>query len=152
MLSLWQRESFPMSHSGTDFGQMRQMPHSVLLIENDRFFCDALSDILRINGITVYVAHDGVTGASLYHTHQKQIDLVILDWRLPQQNGQNTLKKIRQHNPHVKVIVTSGISHHELHQELQGERQVTILHKPFGMNEFLNHLQEAMWEEGTSGT
>jgi len=83
---------------------------SVLVIENDAHVCDALNDILTIVGLKVYTAHDGLEGEEMFRSLRDELDMVIMDWRLPRQNGSATLRKIRQINPKVNVMVSSGFS------------------------------------------
>ncbi|NJN55057.1 MAG: response regulator [Anaerolineae bacterium] len=85
------------------------------------------------SGLHVLVAYDGVEGEELYRNHQNDINMVILDWRLPRQDGRATLRKIRQLNPDIHVMISSGHAPEEVLSQLDDQRPVTILSKPFSI-------------------
>ncbi|MBX3058472.1 MAG: response regulator [Anaerolineae bacterium] len=117
---------------------------TVLLIENDRNVSAALNDILSDSGLRVLVAYDGLEGEELYRTHQGDIEMVILDWRLPRQDGRDTLRKIRQLNPNINVIVASGYAPEEVLSQLDDQRPITFLSKPFNIDKFLDQVHQLL--------
>ncbi len=120
-------------------------PHgAVLLIENDRHVSAALNEILSETGLRVFLAYDGVEGEELYRTYQNDIEMVILDWRLPRQDGRDTLRKIRQLNPNVNVMVASGTAPEEVLTQLDDQRPITFLSKPFSIDKFLDQINRLL--------
>lgn len=117
---------------------------AVLLIENDQFVCEALHDILQEYGIRVLIARDGIEGESLYRTYQHDINMVILDWRLPRQDGRATLRKIRQLNPNVHVMISSGYTADEVLAQLEDQRPVSFLSKPFSIDKFMDQVNRLL--------
>ena len=117
---------------------------SVLIIENDPLVCDALNDILSDFGYTVFVAHDGIEGEQMYRSMQNDIDVVILDWRLPKQDGRDTLLKIRQLNPNAQIMVSSGFSEKDVKDQLSEATSITFLGKPFNVASLISNVQKMM--------
>lgn len=117
---------------------------TVLLIENDRNVSAALNDILSDSGLRVLLAYDGLEGEELYRAHQDDIEMVILDWRLPRQDGRDTLRKIRQLNPNVNVMVASGYAPEEVLSQLDDQRPITFLSKPFNIDKFLDKVHQLL--------
>lgn len=117
---------------------------TVLLIENDRNVSAALNDILSDSGLRVLVAYDGLEGEEIYRTHQGDIEMVILDWRLPRQDGRDTLRKIRQLNPNINVMVASGYAPEEVLSQLDDQRPITFLSKPFNIDKFLDQVHQLL--------
>lgn len=117
---------------------------TVLLIENDRNVSAALNDILSDSGLRVLLAYDGLEGEELYRAHQDDIEMVILDWRLPRQDGRDTLRKIRQLNPNVNIMVASGYTPEEVLSQLDDQRPVTFLSKPFNIDKFLDKVHQLL--------
>jgi len=117
---------------------------AVLLIENDQFVCEALHDILQEYGIRVLIARDGIEGESLYRTYQHDINMVILDWRLPRQDGRATLRKIRQLNPNVHVMISTGYTADEVLAQLDDQRPVSFLSKPFSIDKFMDQVNRLL--------
>lgn len=66
---------------------------SIVLIEDDRAIADIYTLQLEVDGFRVRVASDGRTGLAKLRESPPQ--LVLLDLRLPQQDGFEVLKEIR---------------------------------------------------------
>lgn len=133
----------PMNHSPThgNFSGSTGLHGSVLIIENDRLVCEALDDILSASGMRVYTAYDGIEGEALYRRLQHDIDVIIIDWRLPRQDGADTLRKIKQLNPQVQVMVSSGYAEEDLIGQFDDLQPVTFLAKPFNIDKLLNQVK-----------
>ncbi len=117
---------------------------AVLLIENDQFVSHAINEILSSSGLRVYLAHDGLEGEEMYRAYQDDIDMVILDWRLPKQNGRDTLRKIRQINPDIQVMVSSGYAAEEVISQLADQHPFTFLGKPFDIDLLLGEVEKLL--------
>lgn len=117
---------------------------AVLLIENDRYVSAAIKEILSDTGLRVLLAYDGVEGEELYRAYQNDIEMIILDWRLPRQDGRDTLRKIRQLNPNVPIMISSGHAADEVLAQLDDQRPVTFLGKPFSIDKFLDQVQKLL--------
>ena len=117
---------------------------SVLVIDNDELICDALSDILSASGLKVYLAHDGLEGEAVYRDHQKDIDMIILDWRLPRQTGSDTLRNIRRINPQVQVMVSSGYNEEYVVRQIEDQGPVSFLSKPYDIDKLLYQVEKLL--------
>jgi phosphoribosyl 1,2-cyclic phosphodiesterase/FixJ family two-component response regulator len=82
---------------------------TVLLIDDDRSFRDALSHWLTDNGWRVLQAEDGEVGLKLALEHRPEI--VLCDLLMPRCNGFQVCRFLRAHKdqlPRTKIIVTTG--------------------------------------------
>ena len=79
---------------------------SILLVDDDELFRDALADVLIAWGFTVTQAADGVQGVKLFKT--EPTDLVLTEIVLPNQDGITTVKELRRAHPDVGIIAMSG--------------------------------------------
>jgi two-component system response regulator CpxR len=66
----------------------------ILMIDDDRKLCRLVGDYLEPMGYAVEAAHNGPEGLELLRQHDYQV--VILDVMLPQMDGFEVLKQIRQ--------------------------------------------------------
>jgi len=107
------------------------MNGSVLVIEKEPLVLEALEDILDLIGLHVVSAEDGEEGIAAFREHLDEIELVILDMRLPGRDGPNILKALRAINPSVNVIVSSGYDEEEVAQRFMDQQPVLILKKPY---------------------
>ena len=74
---------------------------TILLIEDEEPIRDMLRFALKTSNFTVFEAENGTTGLTLLSQHP--IDLLLLDWMLPDQSGVELTKKIRS-NPNTKKL------------------------------------------------
>ena len=116
----------------------------ILLVDDEPLILGAMSDMLKMLGYTVYQAGSGQEAVSLYMEKRNAIDLVILDMILPGISGAQVLKMIKDVNPAVRVILSSGYS-------MQGEvRNVMemgcagFIQKPYSFADLSSVVHEAM--------
>jgi DNA-binding NtrC family response regulator len=89
---------------------MPQTPEpSVLLIDDEAAFVDALAERLRLRGMQVSVAYNGQEG--LRTMLRTMPDVVVLDLRMPGMDGMETLKSIKAINAYTQVIILTGHGH-----------------------------------------
>ena len=89
---------------------------NILMIEDDRELCSAVSFRLEQEGFSVTLCHDGEEG--LYYMQETPYDLVILDRMLPHMNGIKVLKEARSRQIKTPVIILTALG--ELNDRLTG--------------------------------
>ena len=82
------------------------MPRRILVIEDDEQMCAMLTQVLEKEGYAVVDAPNGKVGMKLYK--ENGADLVITDLIMPEKEGIETIRELRQDNPDVKIIAISG--------------------------------------------
>ncbi|HEY6363653.1 MAG TPA: sigma-54 dependent transcriptional regulator [Candidatus Binatia bacterium] len=80
-------------------------PH-ILVVDDDELTCQELKGIYRHNGYKVTVAH--CAEEALPRLAELDIDLSVIDIRLPGMSGVELVKHIRVNYPEVPVIVITG--------------------------------------------
>lgn len=78
----------------------------ILIIEDDRFFRDTFSDLLRKEGYEVECASGG--GEGLEMLAGKHFDLVITDLIMPEIDGMEVLSRVKGSNPDIDIIMVTG--------------------------------------------
>jgi DNA-binding NtrC family response regulator len=84
------------------------MAATVLIIDDDAMIRDYLGDVLRDDGFEILLAATGGEGEALLRA--KPVDIVLLDVHLPDANGIVVLKKIKEIDPQVQVIILTAYS------------------------------------------
>ncbi len=120
----------------------------ILLIDDEPVVRDMWGDFLHMLGYRVITARDGKEGIALVEQKHDEIDLVILDLIMPRLGGRETLVKIRDIKPDVKVIITSGYTEYEKVRELLGEKTVGFIPKPSRLEEISQKIREVLQEKG----
>ncbi len=115
---------------------------TVLVIEDDRWQRDALSQILSTEGYRVLEASNGKSGLRL--ALAQRCDLILLDLALPELSGFAVLRDLasRPLTRNIPVIVLSGLLHALVAEEL--DRAAAVLSKPFDWDALLAHVERAL--------
>lgn len=78
------------------------MPHTILIIDDEKKLNDLLSRIIGLEGFKVLQAFTGKEGLKLLQ--QEDVLLVLSDVKLPDVNGVDLVKTIKEKKPYVEVI------------------------------------------------
>lgn len=78
----------------------------ILIVEDEKDLREAIAEGLRIDGYVVDTCDNGEE--AYYLLYVEAYDLVVLDLNLPQMDGLEVLKKIRDEKPELKVLILSA--------------------------------------------
>lgn len=84
---------------------------TILLVDDEKVLRSLGQEILIENGYTVLLASNGIEAIQLYKKQEGNINLVILDMIMPKMDGLETYKRLKEINPSLKILITSGYSH-----------------------------------------
>ena len=90
---------------------------------------------------------DGASALSIYRKNSKQIALVIADLDMPLMSGSELFAQIKDINPNVRVIVSSGYSHDQEGQRMLKHGCLGYLQKPYNPDT-LNQLVRSVLDSG----
>ncbi len=79
---------------------------NILIIDDEPQIRLVLRELFELEGYTVTEASNGSEGVALYH--KKQTDLIITDLFMPDQEGLETIYKLKKEYPMIKIIAMSG--------------------------------------------
>ena len=82
------------------------MVRSVLVVDDDAYVRELLSNICAHAGAEVVTASDGEEG--LECVKAKRLDLIFVDVRMPVLDGIEFSKKVIQKTPHQRIVLMSG--------------------------------------------
>ena len=106
---------------------------TVLIIDDEEMVLDVGTAMLNKMGYQVLSAGNGLEGAKIYEENIHGIDLVILDMIMPTANGKETYDKLKEIDPEVKVILSSGYSLNDQAAEILDCGCNDFIQKPFNM-------------------
>jgi len=117
----------------------------ILVVDDEEAVLDVMRRFLEIAGHHVICALSGVQ--ALQCLKEQRIDMIVLDWMIPKEEGAANFQKIRQACPHVPILLCTGLVQTEEEAGLLREGAVGLVRKPFRMNELWyavnNALQDA---------
>jgi PAS domain S-box-containing protein len=117
-------------------------PLRILLVDDDPLIRAAIPDLLQALGHPVQTA-DGGQEALDQLAAGLEVDLVILDMRMPGLDGAETLARLRVQHPDLPVLLASGHTDESLQAQLAADPQLGFLSKPFTIKEIQERL--ARW-------
>jgi CheY-like chemotaxis protein len=85
-------------------------PVHVLVVDDERVVRRALQRILERDGHTVLVAEGGREALEIFQQRWRELALVILDVMMPDLDGREVLRRMREVNPDVRAVLSSGFT------------------------------------------
>ena len=117
---------------------------TVLLVDDEEIIIDVAQGMLAGLGYTVLVAGSGKKAIDIYREKQAQIHLVIIDMIMPEMGGGVVYDQLKEINPDVKAILSSGYSINGKAQEILKRGCDGFLQKPFNMSELSLKLRKIL--------
>jgi PAS domain S-box-containing protein len=138
----------------TQFQESASLPHddshtqacsgTILIADDEDLLREMLNESLSAAGYTVITASNGRQALELYLTRRADIDLIITDLGMPQMGGEELFKRLKEIDPGVKVMVSSGYldgitKDHFLQMGIKD-----VLTKPFKLREIQHAINRVM--------
>jgi two-component system copper resistance phosphate regulon response regulator CusR len=122
-------------------------PARILVIEDERRVASFIRKGLEEDGFLVEVAYDGLIGKKM--ALASAFELIILDINLPQLNGYEVCKEIRNHNSSIPIIMLTALG--TMDDKLEGfdAGADDYIVKPFEFKELLARVRVVLKRSGT---
>lgn len=118
---------------------------TILIVDDEESIRNLLKDSLSGLGYNIIEASNGKEAVDIFNAKKENIDLVILDLIMPEMGGEETLIRLRQEDPHIKVIIATGFGVTESLQEALREKGVSgFINKPFNIAELTEMIRVAL--------
>jgi PAS domain S-box-containing protein len=114
----------------------------ILVADDDEYMRRVTKTALERQGYEVLTASDGPQCLELFRQHMERIVLVILDMTMPSLSGEETFRKLRQIQPEVRVLLTSGYNEQDATNHFVGKGLAGFLQKPFRMDALVAKVAE----------
>ena len=114
----------------------------ILLVDDDKALADSVTVVLESRGYEVAHASDGDQGLKIVGS--TEIDAVLTDFRMPGMGGMELLKKLRESNPRIPIILATAFGTTNLAINATKYGAFEYLTKPFEMPELLETIERAI--------
>ena len=104
---------------------------TIFIVDDEDMIRALVKDILASKGYNVLAAPDGATAVTMYKENWRSIDLVILDMIMPGMTGRETMEKLKEINPNVRAILSTGYSEDDRARDLMALGVKVFLQKPY---------------------
>jgi PAS domain S-box-containing protein len=123
---------------------------TILIVDDEPLILQYCREMIKSLGFSVFSAHKAEEAIRIYQEHHRDIDIIILDMIMPKMNGLQLLEVLRNINPEIKTIITTG---HALDSRIS--KNITrdshqYLKKPYTRDQLANSIAILMAPEPES--
>jgi CheY-like chemotaxis protein len=97
---------------------------------------------LRSIGYRVLTARNGEEAIQIHRKYQNDIDIIVLDIMMPNMGGGETYDRLKEINPEIRVLLSSGFGVDGEPSEILERSCDGFIQKPFTINELSEKLME----------
>lgn len=127
-------------------GDLETGTKTILIIEDEDMVVEITQTLLERLGYQVKVATTGKEAIHMAKTFDGNIDLALLDIKLPDMEGGNLYPLLMKTRPDLKVIVCSGYSKDGPAQEILSAGAQDFMQKPFSLAALRDKLKKVLEE------
>lgn len=117
---------------------------TILLVEDDERIRTMANHMLNALGYEVLSAVDGLDGVEKYKLHQDAVDIVVLDMKMPNMNGLEACRAIKDINSAQAIVLATGCDEEEHSEEMSSLGVKRFLQKPFRVAELKQTLAQVL--------
>jgi len=117
---------------------------NILLVDDDEMIIGMGEKILEKLGYGVITAESGKKALELYKYDSDKIDIVLLDMIMPDMSGGQTFDRLKEINPDIKIILSSGYSIDGQAQGIMDRGCDGFIQKPFSIEELSQKIMNIL--------
>jgi DNA-binding NtrC family response regulator len=114
---------------------------TVLVVDDNEDLLETFAMILKRRGFYVQTADNGVDAVNRFK--EQNFDVILMDIVMPEMNGVEAFKKIKEIQPDASIILMTAYSEEELIQTAKDEGAHQIIHKPIRIDQLIELINEA---------
>ena len=116
----------------------------VLFVDDEEIIIDIGSQILSSLGYQVIMAKSGKEAIEIYRANKNKINMVILDMIMPDIGGGETYDRLKEINPEIKVLLSSGYSIDGQASEIMNRGCNGFIQKPFNVEQLSRKIRNIL--------
>jgi DNA-binding response OmpR family regulator len=114
----------------------------ILVVDDERVFCELLKTLLKSHGHEILTAYGGREALDVFKQHRPQFTL--LDLRMPEMDGLEALKQLRAIDPKATVMILTAWGTDEMEQQARKLGAVDFLSKGLSLDTILTSLERVL--------
>jgi len=120
---------------------------TILFVDDEYVVIDVGQQILKTLGYTVFQVRSGKEAIEVYRKNQNEIDMVILDMIMPEMSGGDTYDRLKEINPDIKGLLSSGYSIDGQATDILKRGCNGFIQKPFNISALSKKIREVLDKE-----
>ncbi|MBW1741700.1 MAG: response regulator, partial [Deltaproteobacteria bacterium] len=117
---------------------------TILLVDDEDMVINVAPEMLKAMGYRVLLARSGKEAIEVYKNSKDNIDMVILDMVMPDMGGGGVYDRIKEINPNVKVLLSSGYSIDSQASEILERGCDGFIQKPFNIKDLSLSIRKVL--------
>ncbi|HIJ80869.1 MAG TPA: PAS domain S-box protein [Desulfuromonadales bacterium] len=117
---------------------------TILLAEDEVQVKSIAIELLQILGFNVLDAANGKEALELYQQNAADITLVVTDIGMPVMNGYELFYKLKQFDPQLPIIISSGFGEGDIASKIPREAMAGLINKPYKFEQLREVLKGVM--------
>jgi two-component system response regulator (stage 0 sporulation protein F) len=114
----------------------------ILMVDDELELLNLMKDVLEEERYQVFCASNGSDGILL--NEQKNPDLILLDLRMPEMDGIETLRNIRKNDDKVRVVILTGYGCPDTIRDAADLNVSEYLSKPFENEDLISVISKVL--------
>lgn len=113
---------------------------NILIVEDDPFNAEYIKEVISAVGVTILQTDNGKDAVDI--SLSQQIDLILMDIRLPNIDGYEATRQIRKQKPHMKIVAQTAYASQDEKQKALMAGCVDYISKPTKRDVLLSILNK----------
>jgi len=130
--------------------EMVKGSETILLVDDEPMIIEVGKEMLEILGYRVVVSQGGLDAVDKITAMGNEIDIVILDLIMPEMDGGKTFDRIREIQPEIPVMLSSGYAINGQATEIMRRGCNGFIQKPFTISEISQKIRNILIEAKSS--
>jgi len=118
------------------------MPHSILIVDDEKHMCISLSKLLSLHGFTASYETDALSAMAILR--KQHFDLVITDLKMPGMDGLGFIDKVKSMKLPIPIIMISGYASIENVVEAMRCGAINFYSKPVNTASLLEEIKKVL--------
>jgi PAS domain S-box-containing protein len=123
---------------------VRTGSETILVVDDEDYILDACKAMLTKLGYSTILAPSGEEAVEIFRRDNERIDLIILDMVMPGMDGLTAYEHLKEINPDVKVLLSSGYSLTGVVKEILDKGCDEYIQKPFSLSRISRITRELL--------
>lgn len=132
--------------------EMKLPPWNVLVVDDNEQLCSYAASSLEELGVHAEWTLDGRKAVQMVEEHHKNSEdyqFVLVDWKMPNMDGVQTIRKIRERvGKEIPIFLMSAYDRSDIENEMQGEEVAGFIPKPLFKSTLFSYLNRYVEQDG----
>ena len=132
----------PVVGEGQDDQDILTGSETILLVDDEEMIIDVGSQVLKKLGYEVLTARHGKEAIEVYQQKRQKVAMIILDLIMPEMGGGEAYDRLKEIDPNVKVLLSSGYSLGGQATAILNRGCDGFIQKPFNLKDLSEKLRQ----------